>query len=124
MNVVDNYTQAKKALLDHVGLIPDWVECPIEDHREHFWFVINEEGPYGKAKVIYGEKSILLRVLNGEEPEEDYYKDDIYTQCFYSKHVYRGKEFTLIFCDPHVDGVQWWRIFGTDQEIKEAPYNE
>ena len=47
----------------------------------------------------------------------DYYEDDIYTQRFYKKWVYKGKDLTMIFCDPHVDGMKWFRVFSNNKEL-------
>lgn len=107
MNVLETYNKAKKDLFDHIGFTPDWVVCPIDDRTEYYWQVDFKENEY----VRYAESIEILK-------EEDYYEDEIYTQRFYKKWVYRGEKFTMIFCDPHVDGVKWSRIFSNDKEIK------
>lgn len=104
MNVADSYFTAKTALLNHVGLTLDWVECPITDERDMYWKIEGNFMWYSPDKTFKNEDTL--------------YGDDIYTQRFYPKHIYRGKEFTLIFCEPHVDGCKWWRIFRTDMEVK------
>ena len=38
------------------------------------------------------------------------------TQSGFTKWVYEGKDFTMIFCNPHVDGMIW---FSTDDNKNE-----
>lgn len=96
--LIEDYQKALDAIYDHVGLKEDWVVCPIDDKTDMFW------GVDGKF-VRYAE---TIEKFNSDG---DYYQDDIYTQRHYPKHVYEGAEMTLVFCDPHTDGVQWWRLF-------------
>lgn len=106
MNVGDIFFNAQKILFDHVGFTPDWVEYAIDDSRQHFWFIKD-------GFVRYHESKEILLNSDGE-----YYQDDIYTQRFYEKHVYRGKEVTMVFCNPGVDGCKWFRIFDNEKEVE------
>ena len=94
MKLIKNYQNALQAIYDHVGFVEDWVVYPIDDQTDSFW-------------EINGESVQLGPSIN----EIEMYQDEIYTQRFYNKHVYEGLEFTMIFCDPHVDGMKWFRIF-------------
>lgn len=107
MDVLKSFTEARKALYDHVGFVEDWVIYPIEDNSDMFWEL-------RKDCVIYSESK--MEVIN---EDGDYYRDTIYTQRFYDKHVYEGKKYTLVFCDPHVDGMKWFRIFDNEKRIYE-----
>jgi hypothetical protein len=98
MNIIENYNKAYKALLDHVGLNEDWVVCPIDMNVDMIWEVDEYTCKYAK--------SVDQFLSDG-----DYYEDEIYTQRFYPKWVYEGKEYTLVFCNPGVDGMKWWRVF-------------
>lgn len=104
--LLKKYEEARQQLYDHVGFVEDWVVCPIELMGGYHWKL-------KESKVVYHDDPELVRSENG-----DHYEDDIYTQRFYSKWVYRGEDLTLIFCDPHVDGVQWFRVFENNLEIK------
>jgi len=106
MNVIEKYNAGEKALFDHVGFVPDWVVCPISDCTDMYW------NTNGKV-VIYAETEEKFY------SDGNYYKDDIYTQRFYSKWIYEGKEFTMIFCDPHTDGVKWFRVFDNSKKLPE-----
>ena len=99
------FEEAKQALFDHVGFTPDWVEYAINDSTEMLWDIIgdNEEVKYA-TEMEHFETG-------------DCYSSEIYTQRFYSKHVYEGEEFTMIFCDPHTDGCKWFEIFRNSNRV-------
>lgn len=107
MKLIDDYQKALQAIYDHVGIKEDWVVCPIDDKTECFWRVDD-------STVYYSESEEDLKTLSG-----NHYEDDLYTQRFYPKHVYRGELFTLVFCDPHTDGMKWWRLFDNSKENKQ-----
>jgi len=52
---------------------------------------------------------------------DEYYSDDVYKQRFYKKWIYEGKNFTMIFCDPHVDGMKWFRLFDNKKKLDQLP---
>jgi hypothetical protein len=106
-DIMNNFNKARQALYDHVGFVEDWVLCPIDDCTDSYWLNYNDE------KVLYHKERKNVIEANG-----DHYEDDVYTQRFYTKWVYRGKELTMIFCDPHVDGVQWLRVFDNKKEVE------
>lgn len=111
MNVMQAYTAAREALFAHVGFTPDWVEYAIDDCTSMFW------GTDGQT-VIYAE------TLERFQSDGEFYRNEIYTQRFYDKHIYEGAEFTLVFCDPHTDGCKWFRIFANQnrQEYNDNHY--
>lgn len=105
--LVENYQKALQAIYDHVGLTEDWVVCPIDSKIDMFWSVDTDQ-------VKYAETLSQFESENG-----DYYVDQIYFNRFYPQHVYRGEQYTLIFCDSGVDGMEWWRIFDNNKEVKD-----
>lgn len=46
------------------------------------------------------------------------YSDEIYTQCFLPKWIYRGKDYTMILIDIHTDGNRFLAIYDNKKEIK------
>jgi hypothetical protein len=98
MEIMTNFNAAIKALYDHVGFVEDYVVCPIDDCTDCFWSTDGVSVKYAKTLEIFNSSG-------------DYYLDDVYTQRFYKKWVYEGEKLTMIFCDPHVDGVKWFRVF-------------
>jgi hypothetical protein len=105
-NIAEKFFDAKKALFDHVGFIPDWVEYAIDDMTNMYWSVEGMSVKYAETLEKYNDKG------------GNYYLDDIYTQRFYKQWVYRGKDVTMIFCNPGVDGIQWFRVFDNTKEQK------
>jgi hypothetical protein len=96
---------AKNKLWEHVGFKEDWVLYAIDDRTDCFWRIIDD------SSVRYAESKETL-----DDPEMTYYEDEIYTQRFYKKWVYRGKELTLIIVDTHTDGNRFFAIFDNSKE--------
>ena len=104
-NLIENYNKAKQALYDHVGFKEDWVICPIDDCTDEYWDVVGLTVKYADSQEEFiGEKG-------------NYYTDDLYTQRFYNKWVYMGTDYTMVFCDPHVDGMKWFRVFDNKKRM-------
>ena len=106
LELIKNYNNSLQAIYDHVGWVEDWVICPIDDCTDKYWSVDDGTVKYANSSEQY-------------DSDGDCYTDEIYTQRFYNKHVYRGEKLTMIFCDPHTDGMKWFRIFDNNKEIKE-----
>jgi hypothetical protein len=104
MELISNYSKALQAIYDHVGFVEDWVVYPIDIRTECFWRVDGNSVRYADTEEKFNS--------NG-----DYYLDDIYTQRFYSKWVYEGEKYTMIFCNPCVDGMKWFRIFDNNKRM-------
>lgn len=105
MELIKNYNAALQAIYDHVGFVEDWVICPIDDKTDYVWQADENEVKYAKT----------IEDFNGDGGA--YYVDEIYKQRFYSKHVYAGKDFTMIFCNPGVDGMKYFRIFDNSKMV-------
>lgn len=106
MELISNYKNAKQAIYDHVGFTEDWVVYPIDDCTEYFWNFDDEN-------VYYADSKDDFEIEDGNN-----YVDEIYKQRFYTKWVYVGEQFTMIFCDPQVDGMKWFRIFDNAKRMK------
>jgi hypothetical protein len=115
IDVMEEYNKAKEALYEHVGgFVEDYVVCPIDDCTEAFW-------DYNSAIVRFADTKELF-FSSGK-----YMQDDIYTQRFYNQWVYEGEKYTMIFCNPGVDGMKWFRIFDNSKRIemqKDSYYSE
>lgn len=105
MELLKQYDDALNAIYQHVGFEEDWVIYPIDDQTDKYW---SENGD-----TVKFAKSIEQFNSDG-----DYYSDQIYKQRFYSKWVYEGEKFTMVFCDPMTDGMKWFRIFDNNKKIK------
>ena len=106
MNIINNYQKALQDIYDHVGFKEDWVIAPLDDCTETYWNIIGDSLKYAKSIEQFNSAG-------------DFYLDEIYKQRFYDKWVYEGKDFTMVFCDPHVDGMKWFRIFDNKKRINE-----
>jgi len=108
MKLIENYNNALQEIYDHVGFVEDWVVCPIDDATEYFWNVDVDE-----QIVRYADSQKEFKSQYG-----NYYEDVLYTQRFYEKWVYEGEKFTMVFCNPEVDGMRYFRIFDNDKRMK------
>lgn len=104
-NLIKKFNDSLELLYNHVGFTPDWVICPINDCTQMYWST--------DGKVVKFAETIKKYYSEG-----DYYLNGIYTQRFYKKHIYRGQDYTMIFSDPHVDGMKYFSIFDNKKELK------
>lgn len=107
MKLIKNFNETLNKLYNHVGFVPDWVICPIDDCTDKFWYVDNDNCKYANTEEQFYS-------------DGDYYLDDIYKQCFYSKYVYKGKELTMVMCNPHDDGVCYFRFFDNKKFLEKC----
>lgn len=116
MKILDDYFKLQMDLYNYFGYEEDWKVIPINDERRCYWSLLNGEGSGGSVR--YAETKEQLINADIDNLDSDYYEDDIYTQRFLPKWVYRGKDYTMICCNPHVDGNFFLRIFDNLKEIK------
>lgn len=95
--IMDNYNESLQKIYDHVGFVEDWVIYPISDETDKIWDIRDNES------VVYADSKEEFDSEDG-----NYYEDEIYTQRFYKKHIYEGKDFTMIFTNPNVDGMKYF----------------
>lgn len=108
MELIENYEKALKEIYDHVGFVEDWVVYPICDETDKYWYVNGDD-----EEVVYGDSVDKI-----EEQKGDYYCDEIYKQRFYDKWIYEGELITMIFCNPGVDGMKYFKLFDNNKKIK------
>lgn len=106
LQLITNYEASKKAIYDHVGFTEDWVVYPLDDCTEMYWDTDGETLRYAKSQDEFEGKT------------GNYYEDEVYKQRFYGKWVYEGESLTMVFSDPGVDGMKWFRIFDNAKRIK------
>lgn len=107
MELLDKYFDLQKKIYDHFGYVEDWVVIPLDDAREYFWHLNDDEVKFAKD-----EKNLF------EGTEEDGYSNEIYTQRFLPKFVYRADDFTMICVDTHTDGNKFLQVFDNSKERK------
>jgi hypothetical protein len=119
-NLVDRFFEARAAIFAHVGYDENWRVLPIDDSRDDFWAVDENEHAWVKFSP---KREALVSWLVGPDGEfRDYsdvlYENRIYTQRHLSKWVYRGAELTLVVVDTQTDGNKLLRIFRNANEVK------
>lgn len=111
MKTLDKYNESLQELYDYFGFVEDYVVYPIDDRREYYWML--GEGFFSDNSVLFADKFEHLY----PEPTGDHYSNSIYTQRFYQKHIYKGKDYTMIFVDTHTDGNKFFAIFDNSKKI-------
>lgn len=112
MQLVDDYFSIQEKIFEYFGYKEDWKVIPINDARDYYWHLEGE----GPGTVHFADTEEELR-----EQEGNYYNDEIYTQRFLPKWVYRGQDYTMIAVDTQTDGNKFLSIFDNTKEIKELP---
>jgi len=103
---ISNYFKLAEKIHSTFGYTEDWKVIPMDDCRKMHWMLF-EHG------VRYAETVADLL----DEEAGKYYSDSIYTQRFLPKYVYDSDEFTMISCEPHVDGNKFLRIFANNKRV-------
>lgn len=109
MKSLDDYFALQKQIFDYFGYVEDWRAIPLDDCREMYWS-LDGEGP-GTIRFAVSEEA-----LEDEDDAGDYYEDEIYMQRHLPKWVYRGEEYTMVCCNPSVDGNTFLRVFTNANE--------
>ena len=107
MKLVTEYFNLQNKIFDYFGYKEDWCVIPLSDCTDMYWTLIGE----GPGELHYADTKQDLLDKSG-----CYYVDSIYTQRFLKKWVYRGENYTMVCCDPHVDGNKFLRILDNEKE--------
>jgi len=108
MKQLDEYFKLQKEIYDYFGYKEDWVVIPIEDATDYYWYLTGEGSG---DEVWFGEDK--------ESALSPMYSNEIYTQRFLPKWVYRGKDYTMICVDTHTDCNKFLQIFDNTKEVKD-----
>lgn len=112
MKVLDDYFKLQAEIYKYFGYEEDWVVMPINDRREFYWKLNQDNGGSGEVVFWISRKNV------GKFTDDDGYTDEIYTQRFLPKYVYQGKDYTMICVDTHTDGNKFLAIYDNAKEIK------
>lgn len=119
-DIVDDYETLKTLIFQHVGYKEDWKAIPLSDDREMFWAVDKKEDEW--LKFSPQKEALEYWLADNDDEYGEYgnclYSDQIYTQRFLPKWVYRGAELTIVCVDTHTDGNKFLRILSNDKEVK------
>jgi len=111
MKLLNDYFKLQNEIYNYFGYVEDWVVIPIDDARNFFWRI---QGSEENGSVQYADS---IQNLNDIEAGH-YYTNEIYTQRFLPKWVYRGEKYTMICVDTHTDGNKFLQIFNNSKEQK------
>lgn len=114
MEKLDKYLELQKEVYSYFGYAEDWVVIPIDDGRTYWWYI---NGSESSGEVIFANKKDELPITEDGEIKGEYFSNEIYTQRFLPKYVYRGKDYTMICVDTHVDGNKFLQIFDNSKEF-------
>lgn len=114
MKLLDQYFELQQELYEYFGYKEDWVVIPLDDGREYYWTLFEDED--GSGFVNFADTVEKLQDRDAGE----YYQYSIYQQRFLPKWVYRGEKYTMISVNTHVDGNKFLQIFDNAKEIKET----
>ena len=110
MKLLNDYFDVKKRVHEYFGYVEDWVVIPLDDTTEYYWKIMGTES---SGSVRFAE---TLEDLDDEDG--NYYENEIYTQRFLPKFVYRGDLYTMISVDTRTDGNKFLQIFDNSKEVK------
>lgn len=103
-DLLDMHERAFAKLCEAFGYVEDWRALPFDDRRG-FWWWLSGEG--SGDRVVFGEPGdVAAQLALG-----DYYYNEIYTQRFLPRWVYRAETHTMVCVDTNVDGNKLLAIF-------------
>lgn len=112
---IDQYFSAMNAVYDGFGYEESWKVIPLEDARDYYWHLDSKADDDSGATVIFAETVEQLQ----DEANGNYYTNEIYSQRFLPKYIYRAGEYTLISVDTRSDGNKFLQIFDNSKEVKD-----
>lgn len=107
MDLFNNYFKLQEEIFNYFGFVEDWKVFPLDDRRNFEWVIV------GDNEVKYGKKFDIINYTG------EYYSNEIYKQRFYSKWIYRAKDYTMIMVDTCCDDNKFLAIFDNSKEFKE-----
>lgn len=111
MKLLNEYNQKRQELFDYFGYVENWVAIPVDDATMYYWRLTGE----GRGdEVLFADTLEELETESG-----NCYSNEIYTQRFLPKWVYRGEDYTMVVVDTHTDGNKFLQIFDNKKEITE-----
>ena len=110
MKQLDDFLKLKHEIFNYFGYVENWVSIPIDDRREMYWQL--NQNNNGSGEVVYHDEPLT----NDCVEDGHCFTDEIYTQRFLKKWVYRGEDYTMICVDTHTDGNKFLAIYDNNKE--------
>lgn len=110
MELLNDYFKLREELFEYFGYKEDRSVIPISGYTK-YWWQLEGEGP-GPEIVRFADT-----VKEFNDQEGNYYEEEIYTQRYLPKWVYRGKDYTMVCVDTQTDGNKFLSIFDNAKEV-------
>jgi hypothetical protein len=110
MELLKKYFELQKEIFAYFGYVQDWRIIPLSDYTEMHWQLFQESD--GSGFVVFHESKDSVISQDG-----NHYSNEIYTQRFLPKWVYRGAGFTMVCADTHTDGNKLLQVFDNAKEV-------
>ena len=114
MQALTEYFKLQKEIFDYFGYRQDWKVIPLDDQRESYWMLLQNER--GGGRYVYSAEPFDTDSIRAGD---NIYGGIIYTQRFLPKWVYRGAEYTMVCADTETDGNKFLMVFSNDRECKD-----
>ena len=115
MELLKDYFNLQQKIFDYFGYVEDWKAIPLDDSTMYYWNLTQYEDGHGFVRFHKDKENLSPEK---EEDGEDH-EDEIYTQRFLPKWVYRGEDYTMICVDTRTDGNKFLRVFDNKKELKD-----
>jgi hypothetical protein len=109
MKLLDDYFKLQKQIYEYFKYVENWVVIPLDDGTDYFWYLDSEISP--NSVRFADTEADLFDDKNG-----NYYENQIYTQRFLTKFVYRTEDYTMICVDTNTDGNKFLQVFDNLKE--------
>lgn len=107
---IDKFFDLEQEIHAAFGYVEDWVDIAMEDHRQNYWQLFENE--HGGGEVVFHEEPLTKEKIR----DGAHYSYTIYTQRFLPKWIYRTEELTMICSATGVDGNKFLAIFDNAKE--------
>ncbi len=100
---VTNYFKALAGIHEMFGYREDWRSFPLEDCRDYYWKIEDDE-------VYYSEDEFTCT-------EDSTYSSPVYTYRHLNKYVYTTSELTMVLVDTQCDFNIFLMIFSNEKKV-------
>lgn len=106
MDLIEKYFSAEKEIKEMFGYEDSWRKLPLEDSREYYWKLWNEDVYYGPTKEdTHWESPHFAAELRYDGNTDQ-------------QHLYRTTHYTMIMIDAECDNNMFLCIFDNRKEVK------
>ncbi len=115
---VEDFFECKSIVHAYFDYKEDWVDIPMHDSTEMFWRL--RAAPDGDLETGRNCSVRYAKTADGLDDSSMLYVNEVWTQRFLPKWIYRAKEHTMICVETGVDGNRYLQIFSNDCEVKDG----